>query len=379
MKTKVRFGMVGGHLESFIGNVHRNALSVNACAELAAGCFSSRDREKNLQTGDYCDIDNDRIYDSYKEMAEAESRRSDGIEFVSIVTPNDTHYEIAKTFLEAGINVICEKPLCFTIEEAEELKAIVEDKKLFFAVTYTYMGYVMVKVAAEMIKSGMIGTIMAVNGEYVQDWLLDAVTGDSGRYVWRLDPAKCGKANALGDIGTHIEYMVNYITGLRIKRLLATADYYGKQLETNSNLLVQFDNGVNGSFWVTQIASGNGNGLKIRVCGTEGYIEWNQHEPDNLIYSPKGEPARVITRGNPYLNGIKAASMTHLPAGHPEGFMVAFANIYKNVIEDYLKLKECPDAEPAKDYPTIDAGINGVRFVDAAVKSIQNGSCWVEM
>ena len=291
MGIQIRYGMVGGHMNAFIGEVHRKAIAFDPRAQLVAGCFSTN-AEKNRETGETYSLDMSRVYPSYEAMAEAESRRPDGIDFVSITTPNNTHYAVAKCFLQHGIHVVCEKPLCFTVEQAQELVALAKEKNLVFGVTYTYSGYTMMKVAREMIAEGKIGKIAAVNAEYVQEWLIDELgvpgEGTTKLSVWRADPAVSGISNCVGDIGTHIENSVHYLTGLNIKRLAATVNRYGKELDLNANMLVEYENGVNGAYWCSQIAAGKLNGLTIRIYGSEGALEWEQHYPDYLKYTPKG-------------------------------------------------------------------------------------------
>lgn len=382
MAIQVRYGMVGGHPEAFIGNVHRLAQGFDTRSALVAGCFSSKP-EKNTEAGEAFNVAEDRRYLSYAEMAEKESARADGIDLVCITTPNFLHYEIAKCFLEHGINVSCEKPLCFTAEEAEELKALAEAKNLIFAVTYTYPGYAMVKVMREMIQEGKIGRIATVNAEYVQDWLIDELgkpnDGTTKLSVWRSDPKKSGISNCVGDIGTHIEYAVQYVTGLKIKRVAATIDRYGKELELNANMLVDYEGGVKGAYWCSQVAAGKLNGLCLRIYGSEGSLEWEQHYPDYLKYTPKGRPTETLSRGCGYITE-EAGSYSRLPCGHPEGLTIAFANIYKNVNSAVIKKKETGVYTPGEfDFPTVDDGLEGVKFVHAVIESGDNDAKWVNM
>ncbi|MDR1272408.1 MAG: Gfo/Idh/MocA family oxidoreductase, partial [Clostridiales Family XIII bacterium] len=333
MAIMLKCGMVGGHLNAFIGEVHRKAMAFDTRAKLVAGCFSS-DAAKNKETAEAYSIDEARTYATYAEMAEKEAANGDGIDLAIITTPNNTHYEIAKTFLAKGINVVCEKPLCFEVAEAEELYALAKEKNLIFAVTYTYTGYDMVKVAKEMVAEGKIGEIAAVNAEYAQDWLLDELSPENkgnakNLSVWRTDPSKSGISNSVGDIGTHIEATVHYITGLRIKRLLATINRYGHELDLNANIITEYEGGVNGAYWCSQIAAGRLNGLVVRIYGTEGALEWEQEKPDFLSYTPRGQARQILSRGCGYLTE-KAAGQNRLPCGHPEGLYVAFANIYRN-------------------------------------------------
>ena len=380
MAAIIRYGMVGGGMKALIGEVHRKALKFDNRVELVAGCFSSH-ADRNAEVGVEYGLDPARVYANYEEMAKAEAAREDGIDFVSVVTPNNTHYAVCKAFLEAGIHVVCEKPLCFTVEQAEELEALSREKGLLFGVTYTYTGYVMSKVMKEMIAEGKIGKVVSVNAEYAQDWLLgELATGNNTQTniaVWRTDPAVSGAANCVGDIGTHIENYVHYVTGLKIKRLLATTNKYGKALDLNANIILEYENGVNGAYWCSQVAAGHYNGLTARIYGDKGSLEWDQHFPDYVRYTPKGEAPRMLSRATDHIHE-KAGAYSRLPSGHPEGIYVAFANIYKNFISAVIALKNGEDAS-GYDYPTVDDGANGVRFIEAVVKSAANNSAWVEV
>lgn len=265
MAKEIKYGMVGGSIYAFIGEVHRKALAFDPRAELVAGCFSNIESE-NIDTANAYGVSKERTYRDYKEMAAAEAARPDKIDFVSICTPNFLHYEVAKEFLLAGINVVCEKPLCFAVEEAEELERIAAEKHLIFAVTYAYTGYVMPKVMKEMIANGRIGKIATVVAEYAQDWLVDELSPEKqgqakNLSVWRTDPKFSGVSNCVGDIGTHVENMVHYLTGFEIKRLMAVTDCFGHALDLNANIIVEYENGVRGQYWCSQIATGRMNGL----------------------------------------------------------------------------------------------------------------------
>ena len=381
MAAIVRYGMVGGDNQAFIGKVHRRAIRFDERSRLVAGCFSASSESKNRETGEVLGLDPKRVYAGYAEMARQEALREDGIDFVSIVTPNVTHYEIAKTFLENGIHVMCEKPLCFTVAQAEELKALSEEKGLLFGVNYSYTGYVLAKVMREMVQEGKIGKVINVNAEYPQEWLLDDLHPVPGQElklsVWRKDPAVAGISNCVGDIGTHIENFVHYVTGLNIKRLLAVTNHFGQPLDLNANILVEYDNGANGAYWCSQVAAGTLNALAVRIYGDEGSLEWQQEHPDFVRYTPRGEAPRLLTRGNGYLKE-KAAAYSQLPTGHPEGLHVAFANLYMNFITAVLKHKEGGDTSGI-DFPRAQDGLNGVKFVHAVVESAANNAKWVEL
>ena len=380
MAAIIRYGMVGGGMKALIGEVHRKALKFDNRVELVAGCFSSH-ADRNAEVGVEYGLDPARVYANYEEMAKAEAAREDGIDFVSVVTPNNTHYAVCKAFLEAGINVVCEKPLCFTVEQAEELQKLSREKGLLFGVTYTYTGYVMSKVMKEMIAEGKIGKVVSVNAEYAQDWLLgELATGNNTQTniaVWRTDPAVSGAANCVGDIGTHIENYVHYVTGLKIKRLIATTNKYGKALDLNANIIVEYENGVNGAYWCSQVAAGHYNGLAVRVYGDKGALEWAQEDPEHLRYTPMDGATQLLARGTGCIRE-KAAAQGRLPSGHPEGLVTAFANIYRNYVSALVAKKNGADAE-VYDYPRVEDGVNGVRFVKAVVESAANGSRWVEV
>ncbi len=380
MAAIIRYGMVGGGMKALIGEVHRKALKFDNRVELVAGCFSSH-ADRNAEVGVEYGLDPARVYANYEEMAKAEAAREDGIDFVSVVTPNNTHYAVCKAFLEAGINVVCEKPLCFTVEQAEELQKLSREKGLLFGVTYTYTGYVMSKVMKEMIAEGKIGKVVSVNAEYAQDWLLgELATGNNTQTniaVWRTDPAVSGAANCVGDIGTHIENYVHYVTGLKIKRLVATTNKYGKALDLNANIIVEYENGVNGAYWCSQVAAGHYNGLAVRVYGDKGALEWAQEDPEHLRYTPMDGATQLLARGTGCIRE-KAAAQGRLPSGHPEGLVTAFANIYRNYVSALVAKKNGADAE-VYDYPRVEDGVNGVRFVKAVVESAANGSTWVEV
>ena len=382
MSKKLNYGMIGGSLDAFIGDVHRKAIAVNENAELVAGCFSSN-ANKNRICGEHYQLDSDRIYVDYKDMAEKESAREDGIDFVCITTPNHTHYEMAKCFLEKGIHVSCEKPLCFTVEEAKELERLAEEKGLFFCVTYTYTGYNMVKLARELVMAGELGEIINVNCEYLQDWMINALedgaTANTKIAVWRADPTKSGISDCVGDIGTHIESMVSYITGLHVKKVAAVLDTYGHELDLNANILVEMDNGCHGVFSCSQVCAGHANGLLIKIFGKNGSIEWHQETPDRLLVKKKNQPIQVYNRGYGYIGG-RAEELNRIPCGHPEGLVVAFANIYQAFTNTILKTgngEELTDSD--KDYPGIEYGIRGMEFVTAVVESGRNGSAWTEV
>lgn len=376
---RLRYGMVGGDLQAFIGEVHRKALNYDNRVELVSGSFS-KDYNKNLITGKTYNLSEERIYKTYQEMALKEKTRKDKIDFVAIVTPNNTHFDIAKTFLEADINVVCEKPLSFTVEEAEELSKIAKEKNLVFAVMYSYTGYPMVKYAKEMIEKNLLGNIISINAEYAQDWLLEELQNKALKQtIWRMDPKYSGISNCVGDIGTHIENMVSYLTGFKIKRLLAVTKNFDKPLDLDAKIIVEYENGIMGQYWSSQIASGNINGLLIRIYGDKGSLEWEQHYPDYLKYSPLNEPTQILSKGRNYLT-LDAKKHNRTPSGHPEGYYIAFANVYKNIITTLLKIKnKQPLTKEDLDFPTVEDGLSGVKFVRAVIESSKKDSKWINI
>jgi predicted dehydrogenase len=290
MDRKLRYGMVGGGPGAFIGAVHRRAINMLGQMDLVCGCFSYIE-EEIIQAGKEFGIDPDRNYMTYQEMAEKEAAREDCIDYVVIVTPNRFHYDCAKLFLGKGINVVCEKPLCFTIEEAEELQALAKKNDCLFCVTYTYTGHVMAKEARDIVRSGKIGDVRIVMAEYPQDWLLDSIENVSeDAKPWRTDPKMTGRSNCVGDIGSHAENMISYLTGLKIKKLCANLDVFGQggTLDNNAEILLKFENGASGSLWCSQVAIGYDNALRVRVFGSKGSVEFVQEEPNALYVTMRG-------------------------------------------------------------------------------------------
>lgn len=383
MAREIKYGMVGGSIYAFIGEVHRKALAFDTRAELVAGCFSNVESE-NIDTAKAYGVSAERTYKDYKEMAAAEAKRADKLDFVSICTPNFLHYEVAKEFLLAGINVVCEKPLCFAVEEAEELERLAKENDLIFAVTYAYTGYVMPKVMKEMIAEGKIGTIAAIVAEYAQDWLIDELSPEKqgqtkNLSVWRTDPKFSGISNCVGDIGTHAENMIHYLTGLKMKRLMATTDNYGHALDLNANIIMEYEGGVRGQLWCSQIATGRMNGLVVRIYGSEGSLEWEQHFPDYVKFTPRGKATEILSKRNSYITE-KAHAAARIPSGHPEGYYVAFANTYRNILNAVAKKKagEQLTADDL-DFPKVSDGVNGVKFVHAVIESSKKDGAWVNL
>lgn len=375
----IRYGMVGGSEGAFIGAVHRIANRFDERSRLVAGCFS-RDEEKNRASGTA--FGTERLYASFQEMAESESAREDGIDFVSIVTPNVSHYAIAKAFLTRGIHVVCEKPLCFTVSQAEELAALSKEKDLLFGVTYTYTGYPMVKFARQLVREGQIGQIINVSAEYPQEWLIDLLGEASSTTKlsgWRSDPETAGISNCVGDIGTHIENLVAYVTGLKIRRVAAAVDYFGQALDLNANILVEYDNGAKGNYWCSQVSMGHYNDLVFRIFGTEGSLEWHQEDPERLKVCRKGQPMQYYYRGTGNIYGA-AQDSQRIPSGHVEGFHAAFANIYRAYSGAVLKKRLGEPLTAADlDFPTVEDGVEGVKFVNAVVASGKRDAAWVAL
>ena len=377
---KLKYGMIGGGNGAFIGDVHRRGAFLGGYANLVCGCFT-RNPQKNQEAAQQWGVeDPSRVYKNYQEMAEVESQREDGIDFVAITTPNDTHYDIARLFLEKGIHVICDKPVTSTLEQAKDLKRIAQEKNLCFGVTYSYFGYAMVHQAREMIEAGKIGKIVYVATEYPQDWLLLNLRDEETRKkMWRIDPARARGSLCTVDIGTHLEALIHAATGLTITKVLARFDYTVDDipLETNSNVMLQLSNGASGNLWSSIVAVGQDADVRIRIYGTEGSLEWYHGKPGLLKYARLGEPVQYLAMNRDY-NGADSLSMSHLPAGHPEGYYEAFGNIYERFCKDVIARQEGA-TEKKYDYPDIDYGIHGVRFVDACVESNEKGNVWITL
>ncbi len=373
------YGMVGGGPGAMIGEAHRRAISLDSSAKLVAGCFS-RSEEKSRALGEELGIVQERSYKNYQEMADAESRREDGIDFVVIVTPNYTHYEICKAFLEAGINVSCDKPLVTTSEQAEELKALAESKGLLFMVTYTYMGNVTAKYVRDLVRNGEIGTIRTVMAEYPQGWLYDENNNGGKQGEWRTDPARSGRVNCLGDIGTHVENAVSTMTGLKIKRVLAKMDVVvpGRVLDDNDQILVEYEGGATGVNWTSQFAIGCDNSLRVRIYGSRGTILWSQEECEEITLIKEDGIAQRIRRGYGQITP-GAAKYTRMPAGHPEGWLESMGNLYDSFTECVEAKKNGTFTPDMIDYPTVDDGIQGLKYVEACLESNEHGNVWVNL
>lgn len=382
MNRKLRMGMVGGGRGAFIGQVHRMAANLDGKIELVAGAFSSNPEKSKLSGEDFF-LDPSRVYGSYEEMALAEATREDGIDFVSIVVQNHLHYAVAKTFLEAGIHVICDKPLALSLEQGKELRDLVEKTGVVFALTHNYTGYPMVKEARRMVKDGELGRILKIVAEYPQGYAVGDVEGEGSGAIsnWRADPKIAGISNCIGDIGTHAHNLVKYITGLEVEELAAelTAFIPGRELDDDGNCLVRFTEGVKGIIYASQISNGDENNLNIRIYGTKASLEWHQEEPNDLVVKFANAPRKTYRRGNDYL-GAAAQANSRTPFAHPEGFIEAFANVYlaaAAAIADKIDGKPAP--EGGYDYPTVDDGVAGMAFIKACVESSQNNAAWTRM
>jgi len=382
MKRKLRMGMVGGGRGAFIGGVHRRAAALDGEIELVAGAFSSDPKKSALSGKDFY-LKPSRVYGSYQEMAEKEKAlpENERIDFVTIVVQNYLHFDVAKTFLEAGINVICDKPVTLDLEQARELRKIINKSKKVFALTHNYTGYPMVKLARQMIRKGELGKLIKVVCEYPQGYAITALTGEDKAIAnWRADPKIAGISNCMGDIGTHAENLVHYITGLEIDRLCAdlSVNIPGRTLDDDGNVLVRFKGGARGIIYASQVSNGDENDLNIRVYGTKKSLEWHQEEPNDLLVKDARSPRQIYRRGNDYVTGA-AADNTRIPFGHPEGFIEAFANVY-NAAAVAIR-DERAGKFPRKsgyDYPDIRDGIIGMAFIETVVKSSKSKEKWVK-
>ena len=379
MKKRLTYGMIGGGPDAFIGDVHRKAINLDGKAILVAGCFS-RQFDKTQQMGEMLYLEENRLYETYEEMAKAEAAREDGIDFVVIVTPNYAHYGACKAFLEAGIAVSCDKPLCITVEEAHELRALAKAKNLLFLVTHTYAGNVTAMQIRAMIANGEIGEIRTVMGEYPQGWLSGADITGNKQGEWRTDPALSGATNCLGDIGTHIENTVYRMTGLKIKRLLAKMEVIvpTRKLDDNTTVLVEYDNGASGVYWCSQIAIGHDNGLRVRIYGSKGSILWFQEESEKIRLVKEDGTLIEIHRGHAAIKP-EAAKYERTPSGHAEGLLEAMANLYSNFIDCLQAQADGTFTEDMIEYPTLEDGVDGVEYIAACIKSSENGNIWVDM
>jgi len=378
---RLRLGMVGGGEGAFIGAVHRIAARLDDEWELVAGALSS-DPERARRSGAQLRLDPARSYGSFAEMARAEAARADRIDAVAIVTPNHMHHPVACAFIEAGIAVISDKPLCRTIEEARDLRARVAASGVPFFVTYNYTGYPMIRHARAMIAAGEIGAVRTVQAEYAQDWLsTDLESTGQKQAAWRTDPSRSGAGGAIGDIGTHAFNLAEFVTGQNCTALAAelTSFVAGRRVDDNAQMLLRYSDGARGALWASQVAPGNENGLTLRVYGETGSISWRQEHPNQLLVSRLGQPPFTVTRGGPGA-GADAAHATRIPAGHPEGYLEGFAQLYRDAAAQLRARLAGVAPDPATVLvPGIDAGVRGIAFVTAAVASSAANGSWTRV
>lgn len=376
---RIRYAMVGGGRGAFIGAVHRIAARMDDRFELVAGALSSNPENAQASAADL-HIAADRAYTSYEEMLRVEKTRADGIQAVVIVTPNHMHFPVAKACLEAGVDVICDKPVTRTLEEALELEQIVKKSGCFFALTHNYSAYPLVRYAREIIEQGKLGKLRVVQVEYPQEWLTEAAADDNKQASWRTDPARSGLAGCLGDIGTHAFQLAQFITQQKVKTVSAdlTSFVDGRPVDDNVHALLRFDGGAKGMLWSSQVAPGCENGLRIRVYGEKAGIEWAQENPNELWFCELNKPRQRITRRSDIGSDIAARGM-RTPGGHPEGYLEGFANLYKD-IADILIARQQGETHFLQNWvPNIDTGVEGMRFIQAVLTSSQQDGVWTPL
>jgi predicted dehydrogenase len=378
---RIRLGMVGGGQGAFIGAVHRLAARMDDQYTLVAGALSS-DEARAKVSGEELGLAPDRIYSDFREMAKREAKRNDGIEAVSVVTPNHLHFPVSKAFMEAGIHVICDKPLVHTSREAKALIGLEKKTGLIFALTHNYSGYPMIRQAREMVQAGSLGEIRVVQAEYPQDWLTTKLEDEGHKQAgWRTDPKITGIGGCVGDIGTHAYQLACFVSGLTLESLSADLSTFvkGRKVDDNVHVMLRFKGGARGMLWASQVAPGNENGLRLRVYGTKGGLDWTQADPNYLWFTPFGQPKQLITRGGAG-SGAAAARVTRVPPGHPEGYLEGFANIYTEVARA-IRAKRDGRKSWDKDvqFPGLEDGAKGVAFIEAAVKSSKGNGKWVKV
>lgn len=377
---RIRLGMVGGGEGAFIGGVHRMAARLDGQFDLVAGALSS-DPERAKASAAALGLAPDRSYGSFAEMAKREARLKDGIEAVAIVTPNHMHYPAAREFLKRGIHVICDKPLTSTMGDAKKLAALAETSGALFVLTHNYTGYPMIRQAREMIAAGDLGTIRLVQAEYPQDWLTERLEASGQKQAdWRTDPQRSGAGGCVGDIGTHAYNLACFVSGLELEELSAelTTFVKGRRLDDNVQVMMRFRGGARGMLWASQVAPGNENGLRLRIYGEKGGLEWEQEQPNHLWFTPFGEPKRLITRGGAGA-GAAAGRVTRVPAGHPEGYLEGFATIYQEAAHAIRAARAGKPAGPEVLYPGISDGLAGMAFIDACVRSSRANGRWIAL
>ncbi|MEO5770487.1 MAG: Gfo/Idh/MocA family oxidoreductase [Burkholderiaceae bacterium] len=381
MSARIHLGMVGGGEGAFIGAVHRIAARLDGHYELVAGALSATPK-KAQRSGRALGLADDRIYSDYAAMAQAEAARPDGIEAVAIVTPNHLHAPVATAFLKAGIHVICDKPVTTTSRDAKKLLALAKKTKRIFAVTHNYSGYPMVRHARQMVREGALGEIRVVQVEYPQDWLTEALEKTGQKQAgWRTDPAKSGAGGAIGDIGTHAHHLAAYVTGLELDELCADLSRFvkGRALDDNAQVMLRYAGGARGLLWASQVAPGNENNLRLRVYGSKGGIDWRQEQPNQLHWSPFGQPTQTLSRATGAANAA-AARVSRIPSGHPEGYLEGFATLYAEIAQAIRAARPGgAKADRAMQFPGLADGVHGVDFIEAAVASSTRGGRWVKL
>jgi predicted dehydrogenase len=380
MNRKLRMGMVGGGKDAFIGSIHRLAANMDGLIEIVAGALSINP-EVAKESGKMLFFEEDRIYTTYEEMIEKESKlpADRRIDFVTIVTPNFAHFAPAMLALEKGFHVVIEKPIAFTLDEAQQLKKKVQETGLLLLLTHTYSGYPMVRQARTMVKEGVFGKIRKIYVEYPQGWLSKMSEREgNAQAAWRTDPKKSGKAGAMGDIGTHAAHLAEFISGLKITHLCAdlNAMVPGRALDDDGNVLLKFDNGAAGVLMASQVAAGEENALKIRIYGENGGLEWAQQEPNTLLVKWLDKPTQILRAGTNGFVGAESAFNARTPAGHPEGYLEAFANLYRNFALALSARIDGTKVPELVDFPSVDDGIRGMAFIDNVVKSGQSKEKW---
>jgi predicted dehydrogenase len=375
----IRLGMVGGGEGAFIGAVHRIAARLDGHYTLVAGALSAS-ADKARAYGRAVGLAEDRTYDDFTAMAQREARLKDGIEAVAIVTPNHLHYPVAREFLKRGIHVICDKPLTATMADAKRLAKAVEASGAVFALTHVYTGYPMVRQAREMVAEGALGRIRLAQVEYPQGWLADAAALDGKQAQWRNDPERSGEGGAVGDIGTHAFNLMRFVTGLEVEELAAELHRFGagRRVDDNGHVMLRLAEGARGTIWFSQVAVGQENGLRLRVYGERGGLEWAQETPEYLWHTPLNEPSRRIARGGAG-NTPAATAASRIPAGHPEGFLEAFAGIYRAAAAAIVARRTGSALPPEADFPGLQDGLEGMRFVEACLRSSARNAAWMKM
>jgi predicted dehydrogenase len=370
---RLRAGIVGGGRGAFIGSVHRIAAELDGQALVVAGAMSADARIARASAADWL---LERSYDSYAEMAASEAADANGIDFVIIATPNDLHFPVARAFLEADIHVICDKPLALTVAEGDELRRLVESGSTLFALTYVYSAYPAVRQARALVRAGRLGELRLGLVEYAQDWLMEPLESRGNKQAaWRTDPARAGLGGCVADIGTHAANLLEYVSDRPIEAVCADLSSFvrGRRLDDDAHMLLRLAGGAKGTLMCSQIACGEENRLSLRLYGSQAGLEWHQQEPNTLLFKPAGRPWERLRTGHPYMDAA-ARSATRLPPGHPEGYLEAFANLYRSFMQDVRRVAQ--GQPPLRDYPGVQEGVRGLRFVAQAVASSQAGSSW---